>query len=49
MKKYIKRKIFVDFFFLQTQKNNVSEFNQYIKLDKMLYIIYANTDSLIKK
>ena len=48
MKKYIKRKIFVDFF-LPTQKNNVSEFNQYIKLDKMLYIIYANTDSLIKK
>ena len=32
-----------------TQKNNVSEFNQYMKSDKMQYIIYADIESLIQK
>ena len=27
----------------------MSEFNHYIKLDKMLYIIYADMESLVKK
>ena len=32
------------------EKDNISEFNQYVKLDKMLYIIiYAGIESLIKK
>ena len=30
------------------QKDNVLQFNQYMKLDKMPYIIYANFASLIK-
>ena len=32
-----------------SSKNNILEFNQYKKLDKMLYIIYTNIESLIKK
>ena len=28
---------------------DMSEFNHYIKLDKMLYIIYADMESLVKK
>ena len=31
------------------QKENVLEFNQYIKSDKMPYIIYVEIESLIKK
>ena len=34
---------------LPTQKNNIFEFNHYMKLDKVLYIIYADIESLIKK
>ena len=34
---------------LPTQKNNVSEFNQYMKSDKMQYIIYVDIESLIQK
>ena len=29
-------------------KNNILEFNQYMKLDKMPYIIYADNESLNK-
>ena len=34
---------------LPTQKKNISELNQYMKSDKMSYIIYADTESLIQK
>ena len=30
-------------------KDNILEFNQYMKSDKMPYIIYADIESLIKK
>ena len=32
-----------------TEKNIMLEINQYIKSDKIPYIIYADMDSLIKK
>ena len=32
-----------------SEKDNILEFNQYMKSDKMLYIIYADIASLIKK
>ena len=31
------------------EKNNILEVNQYMKSDKMPYIIYADIESLIKK
>ena len=34
---------------MPSEKDNVLEFNQYMKSDKMPYIIYADTESLIKK
>ena len=34
---------------MPSEKNNKSEFYQYMKSDKMLYIIYADMKSLIKK
>ena len=34
---------------MSSEKNNILQFNQYMKLDKMPYIISANTESLIKK
>ena len=34
---------------MTSEKDNVLEFNQYIKADKMPYIICANIESLIKK
>ena len=34
---------------LASEKDNVSEFNQYTKSNKMPYIIYADIESLIKK
>ena len=34
---------------MPSEKNNILEFNQYIKLDKMPYIIYADIESLIRK
>ena len=34
---------------LPTQENNILEFNQYIKSDKIHYIIYTDIESLIKK
>ena len=48
MKKYVKIKNFVELF-CQPPKNNILEFNQYMKSDKMPYIIYADIESLIKK
>ena len=47
MKKYVKRKIFVEL--LCHPENNIFEFNQYIKLGKMQYIIHADVESLIEK
>ena len=32
-----------------SEKDKISEFNQYVKSDKMPYIIYADIESLIKK
>ena len=34
---------------MPSEKENILEFNQYMKLDKMPYIIYADIESLIKK
>ena len=34
---------------MSAQKDNISQFNQYMKSDKILYIIYADLESLIKK
>ena len=31
------------------KKYNISEFDQYMKSDKMLFIIYADIESLIRK
>ena len=34
---------------MPSEKDNIVEFNQYMKSDKMPYIIYADIESLIKK
>ena len=34
---------------MPSEKENVLGFNQCVKSDKMVYIIYADIDSLIKK
>ena len=34
---------------MPSENDNILEFNQYLKLDKMPYIIYADIESLIKK
>ena len=34
---------------MPSENDNILEFNQYIKSDKMPYIIYADIESLIKK
>ena len=34
---------------MRSEIDNILEFNQYMKSDKMLYIIYADFGSLIKK
>ena len=34
---------------MSSEKDNVLELNQYLKSDKMPYIIYADTEPLIKK
>ena len=34
---------------MPSEKNNILKFNQYMKLDKMLCIIFADLESLIKK
>ena len=33
---------------MPSEKDKILEFNRYIKLDKMPYIIYADIESLIK-
>ena len=32
-----------------SEKENILEFNQYMKSDKMAYIIFADIESLIRK
>ena len=34
---------------MPSEKDNILEFNQYMKLDKMPYIIYADLEFLIKR
>ena len=34
---------------MPSEKNKILKFNQYIKSDKIPYIIYADIESLIKK
>ena len=34
---------------MPTEKDNILKLNQYMKSDKMIYIIYADIESLIKK
>ena len=34
---------------MPSEKDNILEFNQYIRSDKMPYIVYADIESLIKK
>ena len=34
---------------MPSEKDNILEFKQYMTSDKMLYIIYADIESLIKK
>ena len=34
---------------MPSEKNNILEFNQYMKSDKMPYIIYSDIESLIRK
>ena len=48
MKKYVKRKDFCGIV-MPSEKDNISEFNQYMKSDQIPSIIYAKMDSLIKK
>ena len=42
MKKYAKTK-------MPSERDNILEFNQYIRSDKIIQIIYAEIESLIKK
>ena len=48
MKKYVKIK---DFFgiLMPSEKVNILEINQYMKVEKMPYIIYADIKSLVRK
>ena len=34
---------------MPSEKDNILEFNQYMKSDKMSHLIYADIESLIKK
>ena len=34
---------------MPSEKDSILKFNQYMKLDRMQYIIYADIESLIKK
>ena len=34
---------------MPSEKDNILEFNPYIRSDKMSYIVYADIESLIKK
>ena len=33
---------------MPSEKDNILEFNQYVRSDKMPYIVYADIESLIK-
>ena len=48
MKKYAWIKFFCGFV-MPSEMDNILKLNQYMKSDKMPYIIYANIESLIKK
>ena len=48
MKRYVKNKDFCGIV-MPSETNNILEFNQCMKPDKMPYIIYAEIESLIKK
>ena len=48
MIKYEKKKDFCETV-MTSEKDNISEFNQYVKSDKMPCIVYADFESLIKK
>ena len=47
MEKYVKIQIFVELK-CHLKRILILQFNQYIKSDKLLYIIYADLESLIK-
>ena len=48
MKKYVKIKDYCGIV-MPSEKANISKFNQYVKSDKMSYIIYAGIESLTRK
>ena len=48
MKKVCKNKDFCEIV-MPSEKDNTLKFNQYMKSDKIPYIIYADLESLIKK
>ena len=48
MKMYVKNKYFCGIA-MPSEKDNILEFNQYMKSDKTPYIIFADIESLIKK
>ena len=48
MKKYVRTKISVELQ-CQQKRKKMLEFNQYMKLDKIPYIIYADIESWIRK
>ena len=48
MKKYVKIKYFCGVV-MPSQIDNILQFNQYMKSDKISYIIYADFGTLIKK
>ena len=48
MEKFVRIKISVGIEML-LEKNNILKFNQYTKLDKMPYIIYADLECLVKR
>ena len=48
MKKYVKIKDFCGVV-MPSQIDNILQFNQYMKSDKISYIIYADFGTLIKK
>ena len=47
MKRYVKIKI--SEIVMPSEKDNILEFNQHMKSDKVTYIIYADIESLIRK
>ena len=47
MKRYAKIKISVELYAMPSEKDKILQFNQYLKSDKMSYIIYTDIESLI--